>query len=145
MTVCLFDFYIIVDFDIKVLKVHQKIEKQFKFTQKTNCKKTPANSQKTSYFIKNVAISRKKSNIRFFLQFMKTAEYYVTASSEIDLSKCTFIPEAPRVDKKEKGHSEAANDRAKSPNKLGKFIILTKKKSTWVPTPYGALVVLIIY
>ena len=52
---------------------------------------------------------------------MKTAEYYVTASSEIDLSKCTFIPEAPRVDKKEKGHSEAANERAKSPNKLGMY------------------------
>ena len=49
---------------------------------------------------------------------MKTAEHYVTNSSEIDLSKCTFIPEAPRIDKKEKGHSEASNERSKSPSKL---------------------------
>ena len=36
---------------------------------------------------------------------MQTAEHYVTNSAEIDLSKCTLIPDAPRIDKKEKGTS----------------------------------------
>ena len=35
---------------------------------------------------------------------MQTAEHYVTNSAEIDLSKCTLIPDAPRIDKKEKGN-----------------------------------------
>ena len=39
----------------------------------------------------------------FTLQCMQTAEHYVTNSAEIDLSKCTLIPDAPRIDKKEKG------------------------------------------
>ena len=41
--------------------------------------------------------------VLFTLQCMQTAEHYVTNSAEIDLSKCTLIPDAPRIDKKEKG------------------------------------------
>ena len=48
------------------------------------------------------------------LQSMKTAEYYVKNSADIDLSKCTFVPEAPRIRKYTEsvtGHSEAVNER----------------------------------
>ena len=57
----------------------------------------------------------------FSLQYNHTAEYYVENASEVDLSKCTFIPEAPRTNaKQDGGHSEAVNDSVakEKPNKL---------------------------
>lgn len=53
--------------------------------------------------------------------FMKIAEHYVTHGTEIDVSKCTFIPEAPRVmNADQDGHSEAVIDTQMSnqPNQL---------------------------
>ena len=50
---------------------------------------------------------------------MKTADYYVQNSSEIDLSKCTYVPEAPRVNAKtDGGHSEAVNEAKEKSNRL---------------------------
>jgi hypothetical protein len=49
---------------------------------------------------------------------MKMADYYVTHSSEIDLAKCTVIPEAPRIQAKGDGdHSGSANE-TERPSKL---------------------------
>ena len=42
--------------------------------------------------------------------YNQPADYYVQNATEIDLAKCTFIPEAPRVQHQSvSGHSEAVN------------------------------------
>ena len=64
---------------------------------------------------------------------MKLAEHYVENSSEIDLSKCTFIPEAPRIKPSGRaGHSEAVTDASDSdrPSKLVSSPKKSKPKAT---------------
>ena len=61
----------------------------------------------------------------------KTAEYYVKHSSEIDLTKGTYVPEAPRIQRlttTDGGHSEqVANSLAKE--KPGRLVGSPKKAS----------------
>ena len=74
-----------------------------------------------------------KLNNHFCIVFQmnKTAEYYVKHSSEIDLTKGTYIPEAPRTQRlttTDGGHSEqVANSLAKE--KPGRLVGSPKKAS----------------
>lgn len=64
---------------------------------------------------------------------MKTADYYVSNSGEIDLAKCTYIPEAPRAKlvSESQGHSEAATrSTLERPNKLVASPTKTAKKGS---------------
>ena len=79
-------------------------------------------------------IKMPKVNNYFFcivFQMNKTAEYYVKHSSEIDLTKGTYVPEAPRIQRlttTDGGHSEqVANSLAKE--KPGRLVGSPKKAS----------------
>ena len=69
---------------------------------------------------------------KLLLQMNKTAEYYVKNSSEIDLTKGTYVPEAPRIQRlttTDGGHSEeVANSLAKE-MKPGRLVGSPKKAS----------------
>ena len=66
--------------------------------------------------------------------YAKTAEHYVSNASEIDLAKCTFIPEAPRIKNQSvSGHSEAANQ-SEGKDKANRLVSSPKKSPTKSPT-----------
>ena len=63
----------------------------------------------------------------------------MTHSSEIDLAKCTFVPEAPRIKKQSEsvsGHSEAVNQ-SEGRDKANRLVGSPKKSPTKSPTKGG--------